>query len=133
MTHETLTRENHIQHDLYQHLETHPLYINLEPSLQSMPSPRSKKLSENNETSLRWFGTESRRQGLHNTLRTLSKKDIPGKAHINEYLRDQYRRHCRPNTLRNSLIAIDQFFSLYKEGRKDPPGRNHPRRSRCLD
>ena len=110
MTHETLTRKNHIQQDLYQHLETHPLYINLEPSLQSIPSPQSKKMSENNETFLRWFGTESRRQGLDNTLRTLSEKDIPGKSYINEYLRDQYRRHCRPNTLRNSLIAIDQFL-----------------------
>lgn len=118
MTHETLTRENHIQQELYQHLETHPLYSNLEPSLQSIPSPRSKKLSENNETSLRWFGTESRRQGLHNTLRKLSKKDIPGKAHINEYLRDQYRRHCRPNTLRNSLIAIDQFLDFIKRAGK---------------
>jgi len=59
MTHETLTRKNHIQQDLYQHLETHPLYINLEPSLQSIPSPQSKKLSENDKTTLRWFGTES--------------------------------------------------------------------------
>jgi len=118
MTHETLTRENHIQQDLYQHLETHPLYINLEPSIQSIPSSRSKKLSENNKTTLRWFGHECRRQGLDNTLRKLSEKDIPGKAHINDYLRDQYRRHCRPNTLRNSLIAIDQFLDFIKRAGK---------------
>ncbi len=112
MTHETLSRENHIQQDFYQHLETHPLYINLEPYIQSIPSLRSKKLSENNETTLRWFRTESRRQGLDNTLSKLSEKDIPGKSYIKEYLRDQYRRHCRPNTLRNSLIAIDQFLDF---------------------
>ena len=112
MTHETVTRENHIQRDLYQHLEKHPLYSNLEPSLQSITSLQSKKLSENDKTTLRWFGAETRRQGLDTTLRTLSEKDIPGKAHINEYLRDQYRRHCRPNTLRNSLIAIDQFLDF---------------------
>jgi site-specific recombinase XerD len=118
MTHETLTRENHIQHNLYQHLKTHPLYINLEPSLQSIPSLQSKKLSENDETSLRWFGTESSRQGLEAALTKLSKKEIPGKSYINEYLRDQYRRHCRPNTLRNSLIAIDQFLDFIKRAGK---------------
>jgi integrase/recombinase XerD len=118
MTHETLSRENHIQHNLYQHLKTHPLYINLEPSLQSIPSLQSKKLSENDETSLRWFGTESSRQGLEAALTKLSKKEIPGKSYINEYLRDQYRRHCRPNTLRNSLIAIDQFLVFIKKAGK---------------
>jgi len=118
MTHETLTRENHIQQDLYQHLETHPLYINLDPYIQSIPSSRSKKLSENDETTLRWFGTESRRQGLEAALTKLSEKEIPGKAHINDYLRDQYRRHCRANTLRNSLIAIDQFLEFIKRAGK---------------
>jgi len=118
MTHETLTRENHIQQDLYQHLETHPLYINLEPYIQSIPSLRSKKLSENNETTLRWFGTESRSQGLEAALRKLSEKEIPGKSYIKEYLRDQYRRYCRPNTLRNSLIAIDQFLDFIKRAGK---------------
>ena len=53
MTHETLLRENHIQQDLYQHLETHPLYINLEPYIQSIPSLRSKKLFTNRRTSKR--------------------------------------------------------------------------------
>jgi len=118
MTHETLTRENHIQQDLYQHLETHPLYINLEPYIQSIPSLQSKKLSENDKTTLRCFGTESRRQGLEAALTKLSEKEIPGKAHINDYLRDQYRRHCRPNTLRNSLIAIDQFLDFIKRAGK---------------
>jgi integrase/recombinase XerD len=118
MTHETLSRENHIRRDFYQHLESHPIYIDLEPYIQSIPSSRSKKLSENDETTLRWFGTESRRQGLDNTLSKLSKKDIPDKAHIKEYLRDQYRRYCRPNTLRNSLIAIDQFLDFIKRAGK---------------
>jgi len=118
MTHEHIPLHDDRQRDYFQHLKTHPLYSNLEPSLQSIPSLQSKKLSENNETTLRWFGTESRRQGLDTTLRKLSEKDIPGKAYINEYLRDQYRRHCRPNTLRNSLIAIDQFLVFIKRAGK---------------
>jgi len=87
MTHELISLQDDRQRNFYQYLETDPLYINLEPSLQSISSPQSKRLSENNEASLRLFGTESRRQGLDNTLRKLSEKDIPGKAHINEYLR----------------------------------------------
>jgi len=79
MTHERIPLQDDSQRNFYQYLETHPLHINLEPSLQSISSPQSKKLSENNEASLRLFGTESRRQGLDNTLRKLSEKDIPGK------------------------------------------------------
>jgi len=118
MTHELVTLQYDRQREYAKNLETHPLYINLDPSIQSIPSSRSKKLSENDETSLRWFVTESRRQGLDNTLSKLSKKDMPGKAHINDYLRDQYRRHCRPNTLRNSLIAIDQFLDFITQAGK---------------
>ena len=88
MTHELIPLQDDRQRNFYQYLETQPLYINLEPSLQSISSPESKKLSENNEASFRLFGTDSRRQGLDNTLRTLSEKDIPGRAHINEYPRD---------------------------------------------
>ncbi len=118
MTHELIPLQYDRRRGFYQYLKAHPLYITVEPYIQSIPFPQSKKLSENDETSLRWFGTESRRQGLDNTLSTLSKKDIPGKPYINEYLRDQYRRHCRPNTLRNSLIAIDQFLDfIAREGK----------------
>lgn len=118
MTHEQTPLQDDRRRECFQYLETHPLYINLESSIQSVPCSRSKKLSENDEITLRWCGTESRRQGLDNTLSKLSKKDIPGKAHIKDYLRDQYRRHCRPNTLRNSLIAIDQFLEFIKSAGK---------------
>jgi integrase/recombinase XerD len=118
MTHELVTLQYDRQREYAKNLETHPLYITVDPSVQSIPSSRSKKLSENDETSLRWFVTESKRQGLDTTLRKLSEKDIPGKLHIKEYLRDQYRRHCRPNTLRNSLIAIDQFLDFIKRSGK---------------
>jgi integrase/recombinase XerD len=118
MTHKLVSLQDDRRREYSQYLETHPLYINLEPYIQSIPSSQSKKLSENNEASLRLFGHECRRQGLDDALRKLSEKDIPGKAHINDYLRDQYRRHCRPNTLRNSLIAIDQFLDFIKRAGK---------------
>jgi integrase/recombinase XerD len=51
---------------------------------------------------------------LGRLLQKLSEKDIPGKEHIEEYLRDQHRRNCRPSTLRTSLTSIDAFLSFIK-------------------
>ena len=86
MTHELIPLYDDTQRNFYQYLETRTLYINLEPSLQSIFPPQSKKLPENNEACLKLFGTESRRQGLDTTLHKLFKRDILGKAHINDYL-----------------------------------------------
>jgi integrase/recombinase XerD len=38
--------------------------------------------------------------------------------YVEQYLRDQYRRHCRPNTVRNSLKSINSFlFFLRNTGK----------------
>ena len=55
---------------------------------------------------------------LGHLLKKLSEKSIPGKEHIEEYLRDQHRRNCRPSTLRNSLNAIDTFLAFIKRAGK---------------
>jgi site-specific recombinase XerD len=54
----------------------------------------------------------SRRRGLEKVLNKLSLLQIPGKEEVGEYLRDQYRRYCRPNTLRQSLITMDNFLAF---------------------
>jgi integrase/recombinase XerD len=51
---------------------------------------------------------------LASILKRLASLDLPGKADIEEYLRDQHRRHCRPNTLRNSFITIEIFLKFVK-------------------
>lgn len=51
---------------------------------------------------------------LGHLLKKLSEKDIPCKEHIEEYLRDQHRRNCRPSTLRASLGSIDAFLAFIK-------------------
>ncbi len=48
-------------------------------------------------------------------INRLSGKDIPGKAIVEDYFRDQYRRGCSANTLSNSFFVIDTFLSLVKE------------------
>ena len=57
-------------------------------------------------------------EGLERFLLKLWEKEIPGKEHVDLYLRDQYRRNCRPSTLRNSLITIDFFLRLLKQSGK---------------
>ena len=60
----------------------------------------------------------SRRQTLERLLEKLSGKVFLGKAHAEEYLRDQYRRGCRPNTMRGSAKGIELFLNFVtKAGR----------------
>jgi len=53
-----------------------------------------------------------RRKALESVLSKLHGKGIPGKEHVEEYLRDQNRRHCRPNTLRSTFSSLDIFLSF---------------------
>ena len=55
-----------------------------------------------------------RRRVFEGSLKKLSLMDIFGKSHVEEFLRDQYRRHCSPNTIRNSLTAIECFLTFIK-------------------
>jgi integrase/recombinase XerD len=56
---------------------------------------------------------------LERHLEKLSVLDIPGKEHVEAYLRDQYRRQCKPNTIRNSLIALRGFVEFAGRRGKD--------------
>ncbi|MCP3873041.1 MAG: tyrosine-type recombinase/integrase, partial [Desulfobacteraceae bacterium] len=51
-------------------------------------------------------------------LKKLWKEDIPGKNHIENYLRDQYRRNLRLSSIENSLTAIVSFIALAKQDGK---------------
>jgi len=57
--------------------------------------------------------------GLTRILKKLWKEDIPGKNHIENYLRDQYRRNLRLTTIQNSLTAIVSFIFLVKQDGKN--------------
>ncbi len=64
--------------------------------------------------------TLKKNNGLTRILKYLWKEDIPGKNHIEDYLRDQYRRNLRLTTIKNSLTAIVYFLVLAKQN-----GKNH--------
>jgi integrase/recombinase XerD len=59
------------------------------------------------------------RRDLDRHLKKLSAFEIPGKEHVEAYLRDQYRRQCKPNTMRNSLIALRGFLEFAGKRGKD--------------
>ena len=58
------------------------------------------------------------RQTLERLLENLSGKEFLGKTYAEQYLRDQYRRGCRPNTMRGNAKGIELFLSFVtKTGR----------------
>ncbi len=65
------------------------------------------------------FTRDDPRRHLNRHLRKLSVLEIPGKQHVEDYLRDQYRRQCKPNTIRNSLVALSGFLDFVKKREKD--------------
>jgi len=56
--------------------------------------------------------------GLSGILMKLRKIEIPGKDHVESYLRNQYRRNFRLNSIRNMLIAIASFIALVQQDGK---------------
>jgi integrase/recombinase XerD len=53
------------------------------------------------------------------TLKKLSALDVPAKEHIERYLRDQHRRQCRANTMRQSFATISSFMSFVSNTGKE--------------
>ena len=60
------------------------------------------------------------RRVLDLTLKRLSQKELAGKDYMEDYLRDQYRRHLRPHTLGNALKGSEGFM-FFIQRRGGPP------------
>jgi integrase/recombinase XerD len=65
------------------------------------------------------FAREDPRRDLDRLLKKLSVIEIPGKEHVEDYLRDQYRRQCKPNTMRNCLVTLSGFLDFVGKRGKD--------------
>jgi integrase/recombinase XerD len=60
--------------------------------------------------------TNSPRLGLlKRILRDILRSGLPAKDHLAEYMRQRYRRNCRPNTLRAAAACMRQFLSFYRK------------------
>ena len=56
-----------------------------------------------------------RQQVLKRLLANISCHDLVGKPYVEKYLRDQYRRNCRPNTLRLTATSLTLFLSFFRQ------------------
>jgi len=56
-----------------------------------------------------------RQQVLERLLANICAKDLIGKAFVEQYLRDQYRRNCRPNTLRLAATSLTLFLTFFRK------------------
>jgi len=57
----------------------------------------------------------SRLRLLKRILSDILQSDLPEKDHLAEYMRQRYRRNCRPNTLRAAATSMRQFLSFYRK------------------
>src|SRR4030043_317966 len=48
-------------------------------------------------------------------LKQLGQKELLGEPYVKDYLYDQKRRNCRPNTIRNNFMTLMLFLSFLKE------------------
>lgn len=100
------TYENNIslgQQSLYNTLEPHLQDIN-----QSLFSSLVSLTGQPNPSPL------NRQDKFAALLKRLSNMDLPNKEEIEEYLRDQHRRHCRPGTIIGAFGTIILFLSFMK-------------------
>jgi integrase/recombinase XerD len=113
MTPERIPLSESIWPGFYEHVDSNPHNLNIRPCLSPQSNSRAQsKLTPISARDRRFH--EARRRAFDAVLRKLSERDLPDKSHIEAYLRDQYRRNLKPNTLRNSLITIDSFVSFFK-------------------
>jgi len=52
---------------------------------------------------------------LERILGDIARSGLPVKEHFSEYMRQKYRRNCKPNTLRQAAGSLMQFLSLYRD------------------
>ena len=55
---------------------------------------------------------------LERILGDISRRDLPGKDHFSEYMRQKYRRNCKSSTLRQAAESLIQFLSFYQDAGK---------------
>ena len=65
-------------------------------------------------------GADGLNPGLKNSLMEkcltqLGKNDLLGEPYVKDYLNDQKRRNCRPNTIRCNFSTLKPFLSYLKE------------------
>ena len=79
-------------------------------------------LPESNPSTIkeRFFrATEKKFKALGRAMARVAGWDLPGKDCLVEYLRDMYRRNCKPSTFQGALFAIYIFLEGVKSSGKN--------------
>ncbi|NVM20462.1 MAG: tyrosine-type recombinase/integrase [Desulfobacterales bacterium] len=95
--------------DLYEIGEVPSLYSPVTPEIQPLDWPVEKAKE---------MVPEPRRQAFDHLLGKLHGKQFIGMDYAEEYLRDQYRRGCRANTMRSSSKGIELFLNFLTQAGK---------------
>jgi integrase/recombinase XerD len=91
-----------------------------EDDYKSSNNPRATVFSGlgSEQTSRFALEEQKRKQAFERILQRLLEKELPGRDQVERYLRDQYRRNCRPNTIKCSFTAIVHFLAfIHKAGK----------------
>jgi integrase/recombinase XerD len=99
--------------DLHDRLGASPKHSASGPEIQCLNCPWSGPVVE-----AKWDYVDPRQGAFVRLLEKLSHKDLGGSQYAEEYLRDQYRRNCRSNTMRTSCTSIELFLAFMGAGRK---------------
>jgi site-specific recombinase XerD len=62
-----------------------------------------------------FFPPKPKKKPIDVVLARLAGMDFPGKAHVEEYLRHQYRRNFKLNTMRSALAGCELFLNFVKD------------------
>jgi integrase/recombinase XerD len=90
--------------DLRSYFESDPFFENLDSAFplnlvpEQAPSPK----------------LTFRQQVLERLLNKITDQNLVGKVFVEQYLRDQYRRNCKPNTLRQAATSLTQFLTFFR-------------------
>jgi integrase/recombinase XerD len=109
------TSKHEVLPTLSSQYNTNPIYREIIPSIESNTDSRSRLKAVQDISYRSYCRQKECRRGLETVLKKLSRKELIGKDHIEGYLRDQYRRRLRPNTLVNSLRGIESFISFFQK------------------
>ena len=93
--------------DLYDPFEGSQDHSASGPEIQCLNCPWSGPVVE-----AEWDYVDPRQGAFDRLLQKLSDKELVGKQYAERYLRDQYRRNCRPNTMRSTCAGIELFLAF---------------------
>jgi integrase/recombinase XerD len=85
------------------------------------PVPPAPDLPDSNSETRRGkvsSAYEKKVKALQRALDRVAAWELPGKEYVAEYLRDMYRRNCKPSTFQGALLAIYNFLEGVQESGK---------------